>query len=113
MILEAWDIELKRVHSFDIILSENDTVTIIPNLTISNSWYLIMGQKQTRSDRNNAILRFCTVDHLAFKKDQTFLKLKLTLGSLQMLDLTFYRYLKISFKKVPTIQHLGNRILWT
>ena len=26
MILEAWDIELERVHSFAIILSENDTV---------------------------------------------------------------------------------------
>ena len=29
MILEAWDIELERVHSFAIILSENDTV--LPN----------------------------------------------------------------------------------
>ena len=26
MILEAWDIELEQVHSFAIILSENDTV---------------------------------------------------------------------------------------
>ena len=27
MILEAWDIEMERVHSFAIILSDNDTVT--------------------------------------------------------------------------------------